>query len=223
MPKQIEYTSGQIVGELEFVNEVSAHIYVIKKTGKETKVRVGNFRCGCGDIFSARIRNVTSKNTTRCAKCAKKSSSKSIIKHGHAKSSTKSKPYRAWSSIQSRCHNPNNTAYKDYGKRGICVDDFWRISFNNFLIWWNLQDLYDNPKATIDRIKNDEGYSPTNCRLISMKEQSRNKRSNVWMTNGSDVLCLTDVARVLNKSTGAIYKHIRRYGDTLPYKGWRKN
>jgi len=84
-----------------------------------------------------------------------------------------SKIYRTWIAMLSRCRNPNDNNYKHYGARGIQVCERW-YTFENFY-----EDMGDHPFywAQIDRIDNEKGYSPDNCRWISAKENSRNRRT----------------------------------------------
>jgi hypothetical protein len=76
--------------------------------------------------------------------------------------------------IKKRCYNKNSKRYKDYGGRGITICDEWlnnRIAF--FL--WSLKNGYaDN--LSIDRIDNDKGYSPDNCRWTNYDQQMQNSR-----------------------------------------------
>lgn len=76
-----------------------------------------------------------------------------------------------------RCHNPDHRAYKWYGARGIEVCERWH-DFENFLADVGFDPF---PKATLDRIDNDKGYSPDNVRWATHAEQHSNMRSNVFI------------------------------------------
>lgn len=71
-----------------------------------------------------------------------------------------------------RCNNPNNRFYGYYGGRGIKVCNEWN-DFNVFYAWALANGYSDS--LTIDRIDNDSGYNPGNCRWVTMKVQNRNK------------------------------------------------
>lgn len=92
---------------------------------------------------------------------------------------TNSRLYNVWNCMKQRCGNPNNHNYKEYGERGISICDEWKCSFEAFEKW-SLENGY-NPNAkrgecTIDRIDVNGNYEPSNCRWVSMKVQSKNKR-----------------------------------------------
>lgn len=71
-----------------------------------------------------------------------------------------------------RCHNPNHVSFHRYGGRGVAVCDRWRASFGDFI-----KDM-GSPESdglTIDRIENDRGYEPGNCRWVTNLVNARNR------------------------------------------------
>ncbi len=89
--------------------------------------------------------------------------------------------YWVWANMIQRCSNPKHNSYHRYGGRGITVCDQWRYSFQAFYDWAMTAGYDENAprgQCTIDRIDNDKGYSPDNCRWVNMATQSRNKSNN---------------------------------------------
>jgi hypothetical protein len=84
--------------------------------------------------------------------------------------------YWIWSAMLDRCRNSKNTAYANYGGRGIAVCERW-VRFENFK-----SDMGDRPEGkSLDRINNDLGYSPENCRWVSRQEQNSNRRNCIFV------------------------------------------
>lgn len=94
------------------------------------------------------------------------------ITHGMRRSGPKPRVYRIWQHMRNRCGNLNNKKYADYGGRWITVCERWQ-SFAAFYA-----DMGEPPsvKHEIDRIDNDKGYEPSNCRWATHSENSRNRR-----------------------------------------------
>lgn len=85
--------------------------------------------------------------------------------------------YRKWIDMKSRCLNPNHENYKHYGARGITICDEWlgEHGFENFREWALLNGYKE--ELSIDRIENDKGYFPENCRWATKRIQNINRRS----------------------------------------------
>lgn len=98
--------------------------------------------------------------------------------------------YKSWKYMKARCNNPNDSAYKNYGDRGISHCKRWK-KFESFF-----KDMGKRPKnKSLDRINNDGNYSKKNCRWATKKQQQRNRRGNSNSTS---------------KYKG-VYKHVKKW------------
>lgn len=131
------------------------------------------------------------------------------VRHGQSKT----KLYQVWTAMNARCSNPRHKNYKDYGGRQIGVCDEWRHSFKDFQEWATSHGYADS--LTLDRAENDEGYSSQNCRWISRREQSRNRRNNVHILFDGRVQILADWMREFGFSYGSV-RHWTKKGMSLP-------
>jgi hypothetical protein len=118
------------------------------------------------------------------------------MKHGLYKDANgkKSRLYHIWEDMKSRCNNPNNRRYKDYGGRGIKVCHDWQVDFRLFSNWAINNGYADN--LTIDRINVEGDYEPGNCRWSTKKLQSNNRRDNRYITFKGTTRTLTQWAEI---------------------------
>lgn len=155
-------------------------------------------RCDCGKIKSVQSTHLRSGKTTSCGCYQKEKVSKANFKHGYSKNSL----YSRWKAIKQRCENPNNRRYKDYGARGISVCEAWK----NFQIFkeWALNNGYQE-NLELDRIDNNKGYFPENCRWCETVTNNRNRR----ITAKIEGTPLKDFAQQHNMTYGLV--HTRYY------------
>lgn len=98
--------------------------------------------------------------------------------------------------MRQRCLNPNNKGYKWYGERGITICDEWLRSYDLFEKWAFTHGYCDD--LTIDRIDNNKGYSPENCRWVTIRVQNNNLRKNKYITYKGKTQSMADWCRELN-------------------------
>ncbi len=133
------------------------------------KARYGIYECPfCKVHFKTITADVKNGKSTKCLSCARKVSTNA--KHNDSKT----RLYNIWCSMIDRVENKKSTSYEDYGGRGITICEEWRNNYPSFKKW-ALQNGYSN-SLKIDRINNNLGYSPDNCRWATQTIQSRNTR-----------------------------------------------
>lgn len=131
-----------------------------------------------------------------------------------------SKPYdrrllSVHSGMMTRCYDQNFKYYDYYGGRGIAVCDEWygKEGLDAFRKW-AMENGYKRG-LQIDRIDNDKGYSPDNCRWVDRFEQGKNKRNNVWVTINGETKILAEWCRILDMDYSTVKKRRSENGWTV--------
>jgi hypothetical protein len=186
--------SGKRFGRLKAVSSV---------TGRQK----WNCRCDCGEsvqVFTTNLR----RGLTRSCGCINREIGMKRITHGMSKSLE----YRCWQAMLSRCLNPKNIGFHNYGGAGVRVCDRWRHSFENFLA-----DMGEAPfaGASIDRKDNKGNYDPGNCRWATRQQQNNNKTSNRMIDIEGKTQSLAEWSRELGVNPYSVSTRIQRGWDDV--------
>jgi hypothetical protein len=139
-------------------------ILVINAKGQ----RMVFIKCDCGKKKVVSVRDLWYGGTKSCGCLRDEKSSKRWTHHGQ----WGTRIHHIWIGMIQRTTNKKSPAYKNYGGRGITVCKRWR-KFENFFA--DMKKGY-RKNLSIDRINNDKGYSPKNCRWATRKQQNNNTR-----------------------------------------------
>lgn len=128
--------------------------------------------------------------------------------------------YSIWSSMKDRCFVKTHHAYKDYGGRGITVCERWINSFDDFI-----EDMGKRPsnRHTLDRIDNNQNYTPENCRWTTMKEQCNNRRNNRILECNGIKKSLAEWVTDLGISRSSLKWHLKKKTLQEIYNNYKKN
>lgn len=143
--------------------------------------------CKCGTIRIVRGRELITGGSTSCGCYQRENAKQMNTTHGMS-----SLPeYDVWARMIGRCHRKSDPSYSRYGGRGIVVCNRWRTSFKAFM-----QDMGCRPSSahSIDRINNNCGYSPKNCRWATSTEQCNNRRSSRLLSVNGETLTMAEWA-----------------------------
>lgn len=142
--------------------------------------------CDCGKTINVKPINLRKGVSKSCGCLRLELSTERLVQATTKHKKCGTPEYISWAGMLSRCRNPKNSYYQNYGGRGVAVCERW-ADFANFL-----EDMGEKPSAShsLDRIDADGNYDPENCRWATPQEQARNRRSNHLLTLDGKTQCV---------------------------------
>lgn len=173
-------------------------LVVLREAGRQRRRVLWECLCDCGNYCNVISTNLTTGNTLSCGCIANKYS---------YTQSHKTRLYSIWRGIKQRCLNPNSPEYHRYGGRGITICKEWENDFGAFKRWASANGYQDN--LTIDRINNNQGYTPDNCRWSTKLEQSNNMERNILWTYKGETKTITEWSKCVGIKRHTLYLRYR--------------
>jgi hypothetical protein len=194
------------------INSRFGRLIILEESASVNKVRTFKCKCDCGNECSRSIKALKKEGISSCG-CYQKefNNSPRLNQRGENHQEVGGRLYEIWLGMKKRCYNDKSRAFKWYGAKGIIICDEWKNRFLNFKSWAIENGYAEN--LTIDRIESTKNYEPSNCRWILQEEQNRNKSNNRKVIFEGKEICVSELARKVNKPYTTIISKLNKGYD----------
>lgn len=186
-------------------------LHVIRRHGVHATRRqiIWRCHCSCGAVALVCSNNLRGPRVTQSCGCLHREAARLVGARSathHEAGVSRTTEYVIWMGMRERCNNPKDHAYPSYGGRGIKVCRRWD-TFTHFLV-----DMGRRPSRlhSLDRKDNDKGYTPSNCRWATKREQAENRRSARLISYDGVTRTLGGWARAVGIGGAALADRLRR-------------
>lgn len=169
-------------------------------------------QCDCGAEIIVSSDSLRRGNTQSCGCFKRDRTVECHTSHGM----TKTRLYKVWQNMLRRTgalKGADEETKRIYQDRCITVCTEWR-SFESFRDWSLSHDYSDD--LQIDRIDNDKGYCPENCRWATCKENTNNRRNTLRLSDGTSLAMFCSGIGIQTVENGKLSKQYNKY------KAWFK-
>lgn len=209
-----EDVSKRLSGDL--IGKKFNRLTVISLADKRNHQTRWKCKCDCGNECVVYGQYLKSGHTKSCGCYREEVRPTQQFKHGYRHT----RIYGVYGKIKGRCCNPNNPSYPRYGGRGITICEEWMNSPESFCKWAYANGYDENAKygeCTVDRIDNNKGYSPDNCRIVNEKIQANNRRSNLLIEHNGETKTLAEWRDYFGMTQSKAYYHLVLKGRSIQY------
>jgi hypothetical protein len=188
--------------ETDYIGKTYNYLTILKFT-RLSRVSTGQItrhclcRCRCGKEKEYALNNILGARSKSCG-CMPYSCHNPYFK---------TRLYRIYQGMKTRCYKESHPAYRYYGAKGVKVCKTWKNNFQSFYNWAINNGYKEN--LSIDRINPCGNYTPSNCRWATSKQQANNKR----LSNRLNIKKLSD-------KTGYSMERIRQLANVGFFKGY---
>lgn len=189
---------------IDLTGQRFGRLVVLSRTDNKGKNTAWLCKCDCGNITKVITPNLKGGKSKSCGCGVIDSLIKRSRTHGE---SHKTRLYSIWRGMKDRCYRQTHPYYNHYGGRGITVCPEWKTSYVAFRDWAKSHGYSDD--LSIDRIDNDKGYSPENCRWASNAQQANNQSRNRQITFQGRTQNLTQWAEELGISFPVLHYRLK--------------
>ena len=168
------------------------------------------FKCDCGNETIAEKHHVIHGHTTSCG-CRLQEIKNTIGKKSVTHIMSYTRFYKIYGDAKNRCRNPKNSAYQNYGGRGIKFlwNSFKQFKEEMYQSYIEHTRQFGEKDTSIERINNEGNYSKDNCRWTTKKNQARNTRKNIFVDFEGQSLCVAEWAEKIGLKYGTLYRRLR--------------
>lgn len=193
--------SGKRFGRLTVIEKAKS-----KTSPSGAKRAMWKCKCDCGNETVVWSYSLIKGRTQSCGCLHLESFADVTRKYKVTHGGSKERLYRVWRDILSRCNNPNDIEFHNYGGRGITICSQWE----DYAVFreWAINSGYDSDaeygEKTIDRIDVNKNYSPDNCRWVDIQAQNNNQRRNRRITYNGETMTMAQWAKRIGISSSGL-------------------
>ena len=196
--------------KLDLRGQKFGKLTVLRENGRDKHNKVlWLCRCECGNEVTVRGDSLRNENTTSCGCYRRERVVETSTTHGMSKTHL----YYVWAAMLQRVgvyKGVDEETKHNYQDRGITVCDEWLV-FENFRDW-ALSHGYKED-LQIDRIDNDKGYCPENCRWVTPKENVNNRRNTIRLEDGTPLAMFCSKVGIQTCENGKQTKQYARISE----------
>ncbi len=192
---------------VDLTGQTFGYLKVLSRSGTKGRRATWLCRCICGSevVRIGQNLRLTTRGEKKSCGCKR---GEMYLEAWGTHGMTAHPAWLTWRNMRSRCANPKDKDFRNYGARGIAVCERWN-SFDRF--WEDMGPTY-RAGLTIERMDNSRGYEPENCRWRTLRRQNNNRRNNVHIQTPMGRLTVAMAARRYGFKPITLYKRIE--------KGW---